>query len=490
MKKFQYLPKQHKKSLERTTETNRDKKNVARILRKKTEAEAAIQQLILPKLPSSRLEWSLKVRPTIDGVLNIVQYLPMLQQLHEDDWSWIMLLFARQMTKSAYLATNMGHLLTTKPNQRAVFCTFEDEALSVFSNEKWREALWGESELAKQYVDGHTLGSIGYLSTKTNSSARLVTHANNYHHIESKSPNLLVFDEGQNHNLDAWVTAKESQSFTHGKFVIAGIGGWQDTEYESWWLKTDQRKFKYSKSYWRNKLEFRKSGSNRLVWGEYMLDVCDGHWIQQKPENQSHHGYFANQYDAPWIPLKKSDCEEYGLPESESIQYKEETFPQADFIRHVQAGFVAGDVKPFTSQMMAALYDDTISFLTPDQVDYSLGPLVFGADWGGANRTIRWIFQILNKDWPVFRLIAADKLNTSDVDEQFSLCKEWIDDYKISQSVIDAGGGTFQVQQLIKRYAEGCLKYNYLTRPDEPEPDLKELRTYRNNDIQTNALND
>ena len=53
---------------------------------------------------------------------------------------------------------------------------------------------------------------------------------------------------------------------------------------------------------------------------------------------------------------------------------------------------------------------------------------------------------------------------------------EWIDDYEITQSLVDAGGGTYQVQQLMKRYGESCLKFHYYTRPDDPEPDLDEAR--------------
>ena len=41
-----------------------------------------------------------------------------------------------------------------------------------------------------------------------------------------KSVDDLIFDEGQNLDLEQWVTAGESQSFTNGKFVVAGIGGY------------------------------------------------------------------------------------------------------------------------------------------------------------------------------------------------------------------------------------------------------------------------
>ena len=234
----------------------RDRLQVERLLhvqmRKKTAEEQRLEQITVLDIPKDRLEWSLKVRPTVDGIKNVVRHMPMLQRLHEDNWAWIMVKFARQMTKSAYLATCMGHLMTTKSNQRITFCTFEDEALAVFSKDKWREALWSESVIAREYVDGSTLGSLSYLRTKNNSSARLVTAVNDFKHVESKSANLIIFDEGQNLDLDTWVTAGESQSFTNGSFIIAWIGGYVDTEYTKWWDSSDQRHWIYSDEYWRD----------------------------------------------------------------------------------------------------------------------------------------------------------------------------------------------------------------------------------------------
>jgi len=452
----------------------KDLRAVEKYLNVKLKKEQALQKTDLPKVPTDKLEWSLQVRPTIDGRKNIVQYMPMLQRLHEDTWAWIMVKFARQMTKSAYLATSMGHLMTTISNQKTTFCTFEDESLKAFSQDKFR-TLWSESEIARLYVDGATLGSISSLKTLNNSSANLVTAVNDFQHVEGKSVNLLIFDEGQNLDLDAWVTAGESQSFTNGKFIIAGIGGYVDTEYTKWWDSTDQRIWIYLNELWRDKLEFNQDG---LIWDSYLEDVLGGYWKQLKQENQSRHGYFANQYQAPWIPLKKSDCEKYRLPESKSIQWKEENYPQNDFIRHVQGGDVAGDTKPFTSQMLYKLYDKRRSFLKPSEVDYEKGNLFFGADWGGGFRTIRWIYQYVDGDYPQFILINADRIETDDVEEQYNLACEWIDDYEIAQSVVDAGGGTYQVQQLMKQYGEACLKFHYLTRPDDEKRKLSQENSW------------
>ncbi|MFV2016628.1 MAG: hypothetical protein ACC656_14455, partial [Candidatus Heimdallarchaeota archaeon] len=221
--KYNYSPLLNKIRLVHLRNKKQEIRTKDRYLAKQTQEDQEIQKQTLPEVPPSKLEWSLQVRPTIDGRKNIVQYMPMLQRLHEDTWAWIMVKFARQMTKSAYLATSMGHLMTTIPNQKTTYATYEDESLKEFSNNKFR-MLWSESEDARKYVDGSTLGSIGSLKTLNNSAASLVTAVNNFTHVEGKSVNLLIFDEGQNLDLTAWVTASESQSFTNGKFIIAGIG--------------------------------------------------------------------------------------------------------------------------------------------------------------------------------------------------------------------------------------------------------------------------
>jgi len=396
--KYNYSPLLNKIRLIHLRKQKQEIRTKDRYLSKQTQEEQEIQKETLPDVPQSKLEWSLQVRPTIDGRKNIVQYMPMLQRLHEDTWAWIMVKFARQMTKSAYLATSMGHLMTTIPNQKTTYATYEDESLKEFSNNKFR-TLWSESEDARKYVDGSTLGSIGSLKTLNNSSASLVTAVNNFTHVEGKSVNLLIFDEGQNLDLTAWVTASESQSFTNGKFIIAGIGGWRETEYEKWWLSTDQRNWIYNNELWREKLEFDQDG---LIWDSYMEDVLGGYWKQLKQENQSRHGYFANQYQAPWIPLKKSDCQKYRLPESKSIQWKRENYISNDFSRHVLAEDIAGEVKPILTEDMQNLFDKTLHLTKASDVNYDAGPIIIGIDWGGGGKTIVWIWQCINEVAPIF----------------------------------------------------------------------------------------
>jgi hypothetical protein len=434
----------------------------------------------LPKISPRLKEFCIEARPTIEGRTNLLKYFPFLQRLYEDEWVKIMIVFGRQMGKSTYDATRLGHFALTHPNSKSTFITHEDEALSVFSYEKFRDAFWMESPVAREYIKGSTYGSVSFISTKINSSVRLVTDAHNFKHIEGKSSDLSIWDEVNHQDLAALARAKEAQSFTMGAEVYTGIGGFLETEYHHIWESTDQRKWNYSKPTWRDKLEFRKSGTNRLVYDDYMLDVCDGFWRALKPENNSFHGYQMSQLDAPWIPLTKKDAVElYGLPEDRSIEWKRENYSSVDYVQHVEAGFIQGDVKPITRGMLLKCYDRTLSFLYPDEVDLSLGDVYIGVDWGGGSKTICWIWQLIDKSGPKFRLLWAEKLEETDVERQYRIISNYLESYKARSVVVDAGGGAFQVQQLQKKYGPKVIRTTYLTRPENPLPRGTEEKTLR-----------
>ena len=110
------------------------------------------------------------------------------------------------------------------------------------------------------------------------SSARIVSASDDFGHVESKSSNVLIFDEGQNLPLEKWVTAGESQSFTNGRFLIAGIGGYVDTEYSKWWDSSDQRYWHYLYEYWRDKLRGVNTRRSKLIdtsRDDNKIQACD-----------------------------------------------------------------------------------------------------------------------------------------------------------------------------------------------------------------------
>jgi hypothetical protein len=424
----------------------------------------------LPGYPHSRLEWALKARPVVDGRPNYIQYLPYMKQVYEDQWSYIMVVFARQMGKSTLGTTEMGCHSTTKPGSESTYVTYEDLSLSTFAHEKFRP-MWDTVQLSPFTYS--PIGDVGRIKLRNGSIMNMVTHAHKFKHVEGKSVNRLIFDETQYLDLDSWMAAQQTQSFTHGDMLILGIGGFVGTVYHKWWLDTDQRTFKYNDELWRDKLEFKNSGTDRLVWDDYMLDVLEGHWKITHPENSFQHGYHISQMLAPWVPLTKQDAiEKYHIHPKWSIeQQREDAVSDSDFRRHVLAEFVEGDIKPITDTMMLKLYDRTREMLEPDQVDYNLGPVFIGVDWGGGSKTIVWVCQMQGE---VMVLLKAEKLETSDVDKQYEIVSGYIDSYKPKQVVVDAGGGTYQVQRLDSRYASLIRRNSYTIRPEIPLPTREE----------------
>jgi hypothetical protein len=443
----------------------------------------ALAKLIPEHAFENLLSWTMYTRPVVAGRPNYLKYVQFWHDIYKDDHKWIQLLLARQMWKSNYLAARLGRKMTQYPGSHVLYGTYEDESLTVFSS-KFRFELFNASSILRQFLKGSTIGSVTRLELLTDSVAWLVTHAHSFTHVEGKSTIDQAWDEAQYIDWENFLKAREAQSFTNGDFVAVGIGGEEDTPYHVMWKSTDQREWipanddvyidtagkEFPGQGWRKKLQFDDKG---LVWGDYMIKdgVTDGNWQITRPDNSDRHGYHISQLMAPWIALSKSDAVKLykKLPE-DSLEGKQ-TDPNTsynDYVKHALAGWTKGDIKPFPRDLLYKLIDKRLSFQRPDQVDYSLGDLYLGADWGGGNRSVKWIYQVTNEQIPVFRLINAKRIETKDVNKQFLDVSEWMDDYSIKQAVVDGGGGTHQVQELERRYGERCKKFFYLKRPGEP----------------------
>ena len=430
-------------------------------------------EIFLPEYPRTPKEWSMQCRPVIDGRKNILQYLPFMQRYLEDLHPSKQTIFARQTGKSTTIATEMGCDTTTNPGWHANYTTYEDESLSTFSNIKFRQGLWNTDPL-RVFVVGSTLGEVGRILLKNGSVNTLVTHAHKWKHLEGKSIDSNYLDEAQYLDWDNYARAKETQSFTQGKERIYGIGGFVNTPYHKLWLGTDQREWEYHKKLWRDGLQFNNEG---LIWDSYLLDLLEGHWEAKAPQNHFRHGYHMSQQLFPHIPLTMNDAvEKYRVSPEFSIEWKQKHYSSIEFAQHVEARFVEGDIKPITDSMMFKLYDRTLSYTQPDDVDHSLGDVFVGVDWGGGNKTIVWDSQFVDDTMVV---LNVEQIETSDLDRQYDIVCGHIDSYKPKQCVVDAGGGTYQVQQLEKRYASLVRRNSYLTRPEAPLPTNQESKKLR-----------
>ena len=438
----------------------------------------------LPTLPKDRLQWEYYCRKLIKGDPNRLKYLPMLIDVVEDKHPFKFLLWGRQWGKTTMIASDLAYYATTNYDYDQTYFNFKLDALRTFSNNKFRQDVFGVEPLSKYLKSiGSNIGAANKIETQTRCIIDMLLPGVKWENSQGKSNKRMVIDEGQDHDWEFFQNARETQSDTMGDTVIAGIGGFVDSDYYNLWKSTNQMKYIYKRGEnylgyenmsWRADLEFNGDG---LVYGDYMIDVQDGKWIPENPKNFARHGYYLPQTYNPRIPLTIQDAiEKYHVSPEWSIEYKlkDPNYTQVEFRRNVLAEFVEGELKPITEKMMLALFDKNLGFTKADDVDYEAGAVIAGIDWGGGGKTIVWIWQCINKKAPIFKLLYVQKMDTSDTDKQWEMVKELLDAYEPDFIGLDAGGASDRVQRTQKRYGNRTRRISYHPRPEAPLPNIKE----------------
>ncbi|KAG2478104.1 MAG: hypothetical protein NPMRTH1_760008 [Nitrosopumilales archaeon] len=404
----------------------------------------------------------------------------MILEVAKDVHPFIMLFWARQWGKTTHFASVLGHGASTHNNYDQTYINFELEALKTFSDNKFRKDVFQSFPLS-EYIQGISKwGSMSKVSLKTGSTIDMITSLHNWGHAQGKSNQKIVIDEGQDHDWTGWFNLRETQADTMGDTLIGGVGGYEDTHWDRIWKSTDQKEwlFDHGEEYkgypnmsWRRELERNCFDEKGLVYDQAMLDALDGKWEAQAPRNFSRHGYHLSQLQNPRIPLLKVDAIElYHVPPEFSIEakLKDPDYTQSEFRRYVLCENVTGETKPITERMMFALMDKNRSFTPSTEVDFELGDVFVGADWGGGPKTVVWVMQCLDNYIPTFLLLFAAKLEGESSDQQYQTVRNIIEAYGAKQAVVDAGGGTHQVEALQKYFGPRCIRNYYLTRPQVP----------------------
>ncbi len=439
----------------------------------------------LPLLPTDRVQWEYHCRPLIKGEPNRLKYLPMLLDVVEDQHPFKFLLWGRQWGKTTIIASDLAYAATTNYDYDQTYFNFKLDALRTFSNNKFRQDVFGTEPLSK-YIKSiaSNIGAANKIETHTRCIIDMLLPGAKWENSQGKSNKRMVIDEGQDHNWEFFQNARETQADTMGDTIIAGIGGFVDTDYYNLWKSTNQMKYIYKRGEnylgyenmsWRADLEFDSDG---LVYGDYMIDVQDGKWKPEEPKNFARHGYYLPQTYNPRIPLTIADAiEKYHVSPEWSIEYKlnDLNYTQIDFRRNVLAEFVEGELKPITTKDMVKLFDTTQSLTKADDVDHSLGDIIIGIDWGGGGKTIIWIWQCIDETAPIFKLLWIEKVETNNTKEQEEICFNLIDAYEADFICIDAGGAPDRVQAIQSRYGTRSARVTYQVRPEKPIPSKEEM---------------
>ena len=439
----------------------------------------------LPLLPTDRIQWEYHCRPLIKGEPNRLKYLPMLLDVVQDQHPFKFLLWGRQWGKTTIIASDLAYAATTNYDYDQTYFNFKLDALRTFSNNKFRQDVFGTEPLSK-YIKSiaSNIGAANKIETHTRCIIDMLLPGSKWENSQGKSNKRMVIDEGQDHDWEYFQNARETQADTMGDTIIAGIGGFVDTDYYNLWKSTNQMKFVYKRGEnylgyenmsWRADLEFDSEG---LKYGDYMIDVQDGKWKPEEPKNFARHGYYLPQTFNPRIPLTIQDAiEKYHVSPEWSIEYKlnDLNYTQIDFRRNVLAEFVEGEVKPITTKDMINLFDDTLHLTKADDVDHHVGDIIIGIDWGGGGKTIIWIWQCIDETAPIFKLLWVEKVETNNTKEQEEICFNLIDAYEGDFICIDAGGAPDRVQAIQSRYGTRSARVTYQVRPEKPIPSSEEM---------------
>jgi len=118
-------------------------------------------KLELPIIPSDRVEWEYYCRSIIKGKPNRLKYLPMLLDVVQDKHPFKFLLWARQWGKTTMLASDLAHAATTNYDYDQTYFNFKLDALRTFSNNKFRQDVFGKFPLSKYIKSiGSNIGAL------------------------------------------------------------------------------------------------------------------------------------------------------------------------------------------------------------------------------------------------------------------------------------------------------------------------------------------
>lgn len=413
----------------------------------------------LPKLPINILDWIKSARQIVEGKKRNFLASPFWIDIYNDPVNRLLIMAGRQVFKSTYLTDVLAFGATTSPGSTFVYVTFDELSLSGFSNQKFRIGTLEQNPMLKLHVRGGGVGKISEVGFVNNSRVYLTTDQGGYAHVEGKSPQEVLMDEVQYHDLQFLPKMQESMSHTKGKLKMVGIGGEGGSELERLWLQTDQREWMYDDPDWRDKLRFEKGKG--LVIGGYLNDVLKGKWTVKGKENPLFHGYHIPQYIFPTTPLTILDAiEKYEVDPSYSIEWKQKNYPQSILKTHVYGSFYKATRRPVTREMVLAcmepyrMYDllkpneiAELKDLYQDRIKISMG-VDFGSGVSASSTVISILIEWkMSKGHPSrYQLAFIDKRPAENQLDQAEYINQIFKESKCDIGIADLGYGANQVK--------------------------------------------
>lgn len=417
---------------------------------------AGQSSIILEKLPTNKLEWIEKARPSIGKRARNFDLFPFYIEPYEDNHPNIMMVNGRQTFKTTFATDIIANTATSRDGVEVTYVADNEAHLSAFSMQRLRKETFKANPALSRFLPGQGRANIGTISLLNDSVAYLVTDEGEYSKVEGKSNVVIVLDEAQYQDIGFLPKALFSMSQTRGRLYTLGIGGEAGSPYHEMWNRTDQREWVYDDSYWRDKLEFDSAG-NITNDTSSLKAILSGRWVAQKPENTQYRGYHMPQSIFPSIPATIDQAiHKYNTSPEYSIEWQQKHYPSSMFISHVLGEFFKAERRPITPEMVYACMKPYryLSFLTGEEVRHLKSifnneiRVLMGVDFGSGPAASSTVISIIIH-WRKsnrYQLAYVDKRPQEHQLDQARYIADLGREYEIDFGVGDLGYGAIQVK--------------------------------------------
>jgi len=345
----------------------------------------------LPVLTSNLYDWAINERPNLGTRPRDFRLEQYWEDIYKDESSQMVLINARQTWKTTFSTDVIGCAVTSRPGCEVLYIVDRPDRLELVSKQRIRKEVFLDNPNLSKYLL-HGRASIQNFHLANGSVILARTHLNKYNNAQGMSAVIAFFDECQFQDMQYRGYALETLQHSGERFIYAGVGGEEGSEWHNMWLDSKQFEWIWDiqgdydyfdevlqgdkivkiPRTWkgmgvRNLLKFNKKGEIINTPSE-LKKIRKGKWIAKNPHG-SYPGYNITQEMMLRTPLTISDAiYKYKKPKELSIQYKIIELPKRLQATQVYGRFVHSPRIPITQAMVQTCYDSTKSFLTGEQV--------------------------------------------------------------------------------------------------------------------------
>lgn len=325
-----------------------------------------------------------------------------------------------RQTEVTELAINwlIFHLIT-HPGTVGLYASDRDEHVKIFSRDRLRKGAIGQSKKLRPLVKS---ANERYVEFTNGSVLHMISGWDDFEEARSLAVDFAVIDEVQSLNVAAVPVLRESlRKSEYGCLLIIGTGSDYGDEWYEMWHRGSQKEWDSQAKKW-NAKNLESDGISSYHISQYMVPDISQEEIEKN---------------------KKGSTPRYITTEIEGQWHK-------------------GLRRPLTAKEMITLFDKNLDLTPPDKVNHTL-PIYAGFDWGGGTQafTVAWIWQLTNENVPRFKLLHIEKITDQSTEVQADRAIELIRKFEVDQVVMDAGGGTRQVEKISKTFAQRVFTVNY-----------------------------